>query len=277
MTLEKRSQIRIRAQDDGILETVRELVRTRELLGVLVFRQIKARYAQTAFGAFWVVVQPLMAAALYTLVFGVFVKVPTGGIPYVLFSYSGMVVWSIFAQGFDRAGISLVQDERIITKTYFPRLHLPISAVLSTLPDLVVSTILLVPVAWIMGFPPRFSILWALPAIAIPLLLSVGAGAVVASFNIRWRDLRQAAPFLVQIWVWATPVAYPLEVAPQRWRGVLLLNPMTPPTMVFRHALLGTALPPPWSMASSLGASLILFLLGCWVFRRVEKTFADYI
>jgi lipopolysaccharide transport system permease protein len=274
---DRRPTIHIRAKDPGFLETVAELWTSRELLGVLVLRQIKSRYAQTAFGALWVLFQPLMAAALYTLVFGLFVKVPTGGVPYVLFSYSAMVVWSVFAQGFDRAGMSLVQDERLITKTYFPRLHLPISATLSTLPDLAVSLALLLPVAWIMGYPPRPELLWALPAVAAPLLLAMGAGSVIASLNVRWRDLRQMAPFLVQIWVWATPVAYPLEVAPQRWRNVLLLNPLTPPVLLFRHALLGSPLPPYWSMCTSFATSLFLFFLGCWIFRRVEKTFADYI
>ena len=275
--MDERKPIHIRAADPGFLETVSELYQTRELLWVLFVRQIKSRYAQTAFGAFWVLFQPVMAAALYTLVFGVFVKVPTKGVPYVLFSYSAMVLWSVFAQGFDRAGMCLVQDERLITKTYFPRLHLPISAALSTLPDLVISAALLLPVAWIMGFPPRLQLLWALPAIAAPLLLSMGAGAVIASLNVRWRDLRQMAPFLVQIGVWATPVAYPLEVAPERWRSLLLLNPLTPPILLFRHAVLGSPFPPAWSLWTSVGSSFFLFFLGTWIFRRVEKTFADYI
>ena len=151
--MDERKPIHIRAEDPGLFETVSELIHTRELLWVLFVRQIKSRYAQTAFGAFWVLFQPVMVAALYTLVFGVFVKVPTEGIPYVLFSYSAMVLWSVFAQGFDRAGMCLLQDERLITKTYFPRLHLPISAALSTLPRSAHFVALLLPVAWIMGFP----------------------------------------------------------------------------------------------------------------------------
>lgn len=277
MTQARRQQIHIRAKNPGFFETVGELLSTLELLGVLIVRQIKSRYAQTAFGAFWIVFQPLIAAAIYTLVFGLFVKVPTGGVPYVLFSYSAMVAWSVFSQGFDRAGISLVQDERLITKTYFPRLHLPLAAVFSTLPDLAVSLLLLVPLAWIMKYPPGLRIAWAVPAILIPMMLSMGLGAMVASLNVRWRDLRQAAPFFVQIWVWATPVAYPLELAPQRWRNALLLNPLTPPILLFRHALLGTPLPPPWALGSSLATAVVLLFLGSWIFRRVEKTFADYI
>jgi lipopolysaccharide transport system permease protein len=274
----KRPQIHIRAKDPGLFETLGELVSTRELLWVLIVRQIKMRYAQTAFGTFWIVIQPLLSAVLYTLVFGLFVKVPTAGVPYVLFSYSGMVVWTVFAQGFDRAGISLVQDERLITKTYFPRLHLPISAALSVAPDLAISGLLLLPVAWILGFAPHFRILWAIPAVLVPFILATGAGSLVASLNIRWRDLRQAAPFLVQIFVWATPVAYPLEVVPQGWRNVLLFgNPMTAPVLLFRHAVLGTAFPPLSALAVSLGFSVALLLFGTTIFRAVEKTFADYI
>jgi lipopolysaccharide transport system permease protein len=277
MNASGKQTIHIRAKDPGFVETVLELVASRELLWVLVLRQIRARYAQTAFGAFWVLFQPLMAAALYTLVFGIFVKVPTAGVPYVLFSYSAMVVWTVFSQGFDRAGISLVQDERLITKIYFPRLHLPFSAALSTLPDLAVSIVVLLPLAWAFGFAPEVRLFWAIPAIAAPLLLSMGAGAIIASLNVRWRDLRQLAPFLVQIGVWATPVAYPLEVAPDRWRDILLLNPLTPPVLLFRHAVVGSPFPPWWSLASSMAIALGLFFLGCVIFRRVEKTFADYI
>jgi lipopolysaccharide transport system permease protein len=278
MSHDRRQHIRVRAQDPGFFETVGELWATSELLGVLIFRQIKARYAQTAFGTFWIVIQPLLSAVLYTLVFGLFVKVPTAGVPYVLFAYAGTVAWTVFAQGFDRAGISLVQDERLITKIYFPRLHLPISSALSVAPDLAISVALLLPVAWILGFPPHLRILWAVPAVTVPFLLAIGAGSLVASLNIRWRDLRQAAPFLVQIFVWATPVAYPLEVVPAGWRSVLLYgNPMTAPVLLFRHALLGTPFPPLSALAVSLGFGVALLLFGTAVFRSVEKTFADYI
>lgn len=272
-----RNTIRIHAGDPSMLRTIRDVFSSRELLEVLIFRQIRIRYAQTAFGAFWVVLQPLLAATLYTLVFGMFVKVSSNGIPYALFSYAGMVSWSIFSQGFERASISLVQDERLITKTYFPRLLLPLSSALSVLPDLIISTLLLIPVAVIMGYPPGLDAWMIVPAIVPPFLLSIGSGALVASVNIRWRDLRQAAPFVVQMLVWATPVAYPLDMVPAQWRDLLLLNPMAAPIMLFRHALLGTPLPPAWSLLVSFGISFAVLLLGFHVFRRVEKTFADYI
>jgi lipopolysaccharide transport system permease protein len=278
MSHNRKTQILIRAKDPGPVDTLLELVGSRELLWVLIQRQIKMRYAQTAFGVFWIVIQPLLSAVLYTLVFGFFVKVPTAGVPYVLFSYSGMVAWTVFAQGFDRAGISLVQDERLLTKTYFPRLHLPLSAALSVFPDLFVSTAILLPVAWILRFPPSWRLVWALPSMVAPIMLAIGAGAIVSSMNVRWRDLRQAAPFLVQIFVWATPVAYPLDMVPGVWRTVLLVaNPMTASILLFRYALLGTPFPPTWALATSWAISLGILLAGSFVFRSVEKTFADYI
>lgn len=270
-------ETRITPANQSLARTFAEIWESSELLWVLIVRQIRVRYAQTAFGAFWVVLQPLLASALYTLVFGFFVKVPTGGVPYVLFSYAGMVSWSVFSQGFDRAGLSLYQDERLITKTYFPRLLLPIAAALSVVPDLVISTVLMLPVAWAMGYPPGPSLVWLVPAMFPAFLLSMGVGAIVASMNIRWRDLRQAAPFLVQVWVWATPVAYPVTLAPRPWDVALLANPMAAPVMLYRHAMIGTPLPPAWSVAWSIAASIILFLVGVLVFRGVEKTFADYI
>lgn len=270
-------ETRISPANQSLARTFAEIWESGELLRVLIARQIRVRYAQTAFGAFWVVLQPLLASALYTLVFGFFVKVPTGGVPYVLFSYAGMVSWSVFSQGFDRAGLSLYQDERLITKTYFPRLLLPVAAALSVLPDLVISTALMLPVAWAMGYPPTLSIGWLIPAMLPAFLMSMGAGAIVASMNIRWRDLRQAAPFLVQVWVWATPVAYPLDLAPRPWDAVLLANPMAAPVLLYRHAMIGTPMPPTWSIVWSFAASIVLFLAGVLVFRGVEKTFADYI
>lgn len=228
-------------------------------------------------GAFWVLLQPMLTAALYTLVFGVFVRVQTGNVPYPLFSYSGMVLWMVFAQGFERGGMSLVQDERLISKIYFPRLLLPWSAVFSVMVDLAVSTAVLIPVAWIWGIPPTWNLLWIPVALLPALLAACGLGTLIASLNIRWRDLRQVAPFLVQIWVWVTPVAYSFAMVPSPWDKVLLFNPLSAPVLLFRHATLGTGMPPLWALAFSFASSFLLFVLGTVVFRRVERSFADYI
>jgi len=267
----------IRSKDPSLLQNVREAVESWELLLVLVRRQISVRYAQTLFGAAWIVLQPILTAALYTMVFGLFVKIQTGGIPYPLFSYCGMVLWLVFAQGIERGSVALVQDERLITKVYFPRVLLPVSSVLSVLVDFAVAGFVLVGVAWIWGFPPSTGMLLFPIAVVPAVLAAIGISALLSSLNIRWRDLRQVAPFLVQIWVWATPVAYPVEIAPAPWSTLVLLNPITPPVMLFRHAILGSAMPPLWSLGVSFAVSFLLFLVGMKVFAKVEKSFADYI
>lgn len=268
---------RIQSQDPGVLEVVRELAASWHLILALARRQITVRYAQTVFGALWVVFQPLFTTLLYTLVFGLFVKVPTGGIPYPLFALSGMIAWNLFAQSMERASGSLVQDERLITKVYFSRLSLPISAALSSLVDFTVSLGILIPVAWFYGYPPNPGIVLGLFGLAPLFLCALAFGILLASLNIRWRDLRQVAPFFTQILVWASPVAWPLEIAPEQWRWALLLNPLTPPILLFRSFVTDSPLPPAWSMGASMLSSIILFLLAFQVFRRVERNFADYI
>lgn len=280
MPIEQRTHpvTRIRSSDPPLLDVCRELAGSTELLSVLVRRQIAIRYAQTVMGAFWVLLQPLMTAALYTLVFGMFVRVNTGNVPYPLFSYSGMVLWMVFAQGLERGGISLIQDERLISKIYFPRLWLPWSAVLSVLVDFAISSAILIPVAWIWGLAPSpIRLLWIPVSIAPALLAAAGAGTLLSSLNIRWRDLRQVAPFLVQIMVWVTPVAYSFDMVPKPWDELLLLNPVSAPVQLFRHATLGTPMPPLWALGLSFLTSSLLFVVGTLVFRRVERTFADYI
>lgn len=267
----------IRAGNPGLVDTLSELVASRELLFLLVRRQISIRYAQTAFGAAWVALQPMLSTAMYALVFGLFVKVDTSPIPYPLYAYAGSVLWSLFAQGLERGGNALVADERLVTKIYFPRLLLPVAAVLSGLVDLGVAMLILLPWAAITADLSLLRVLLVPVAIVPILLASAGLSTLLSSLNVRWRDLRQVAPFLVQLLVWATPVAYPLSLVPEGWRFAILLNPATPAVELFRSAVLGSAPPPMWSIWLSLGASTGIFLLGTLVFRSVEKSFADYI
>lgn len=268
---------RIRPQDPGVLEVARELASSWNLVLALARRQISVRYAQTIFGALWVVIQPLFSTLLYTLVFGLFVKVPTGGVPYPLFALSGMIAWNLFSQSMERASGSLVQDERLITKVYFPRLALPISAAASSLVDFVVSLAILLPAAWLYGYRTPPGILLGMLGLAPLFLCALATGTLLASLNIRWRDLRQVAPFFTQILVWASPVAWPLELAPAEWHWALLLNPLTPPILLFRCFVTGSIPPPMWSLGASVVTSVILFLVSFQVFRRVERNFADYI
>lgn len=271
------SSIVVRPDDASLPEALRELCDARGLLRVLVGRHLSVRYSQTLFGVAWVLVQPLLTAALFTVVFSVFARIPTAGMPYPLFVLSGMVLWLVFAHGLERSSQSLVQDERLITKVYFPRLLLPLAGTLSVLVDFGVSLLVLLPLAWWFGFPPGIGLFW-IPAAVLPvMMLSGGCGALLASLNIRWRDLRHATPFFVQALIWGTPVAWPMEVVPATWRPWMYLNPLAAPVQVFRHAVADAPLPPVWSASCSLVLSAIVLLAGILVFRRFEKTFADYI
>lgn len=267
----------IRPGGPGLRESLREILRYHELLQALVVRNIASRYAQTMFGAMWVLFQPLMQVGLYWLVFGLFVPVPTGNIPYVLMALSGLLTWMVFAQGMERASTSLIQDERLVTKVYFPRLLLPMSAILSVLIDYLLGMVVLVPLAWWLGFPPTANILLLVPSCAMALLAAYAFGSCFAALNIRWRDLRQVTPFFVQTLVWATPVAYPMTSVPEKWQAVILCNPMAPVVMISRHAVLGTELPPTWSILLSATVLIALAALSTTVFRKVEGVFADYI
>jgi len=267
----------IRSSGPGLGESVREIWGYHELLQALVVRNISSRYAQTMFGALWVIFQPMMQVLLYWLVFGLFVPVPTGNIPYVLMALSGLLVWMVFSQGLERASLSLVQDERLVTKVYFPRLLLPMSAILSVLVDFLLGMAILLPLAWWMGHPPGFALVLLVPACLLAVLGAYAFGSCFAALNIRWRDLRQVTPFLLQTLVWATPVAYPIDSVPERWQAVILCNPMAPVVMLARHAVVGTPLPPAWSLELSTGVFAVLAVLSTAVFRKVEGAFADYI
>lgn len=267
----------IRPGGPGLGESIREILSYHELLQALVVRNIASRYAQTMFGALWVLFQPLMQVGLYWLVFGLFVPVPTGNIPYVLMALSGLLVWMVFAQGMERASTSLVQDERLVTKVYFPRLLLPMAAILSVLVDYLLGMVVLVPLAWWLGFPPAANLLLLVPSCAMALLAAYAFGSCFAALNIRWRDLRQVTPFMVQTLVWATPVAYPMASVPEKWQAVILCNPMAPVVMISRHAVLGTGLPPTWSILLSASVLIGLTIVSTTVFRKVEGAFADYI
>lgn len=273
----KEVSIEITAKDPRLLDVLKELSGASHLIFALARRQISVRYAQTIFGALWVLIQPIFTALLYTLVFGMFVKVPTAGVPYPLFALSGMIAWGLFTQAMERASISIIQDERMITKVYFPRLALPVAAAGSTLVDFGVSLLVLLPVGWYFGYGTGPMLLVGILGLIPLFLCALSAGVLLASLNIRWRDLRQVAPFLTQILVWASPVAWPLELAPKEWQSVLLWNPLTPPILLFRACITGGAMPPMWSLVASLVTSLLVAMLAFQVFRRVERNFADYI
>lgn len=260
-----------------------ELWEYRELLQFLIWRDIKIRYKQTVLGAAWAVLQPLAAAAIFTLFFGRIAGISSDGVPYVAFSFAGMVLWTFFAQGLNLASNSLVGSSHLITKVYFPRLMVPVASVTAGLMDLAIALVVLLVglAASGLGVSARLLVL-PIPA-AIALATAVGAGLWLSALNVKYRDVRFVVPFAVQMWLFVTPVIYPSStVIPTLARlglpGWLFgLNPMAGAVEAFRWATLGTDTHP-WSLvATSAAAALVLLASGSVYFRSVERFFADVV
>ncbi len=262
---------------------LRELVGYRELLYFLVWRDVKVRYKQTAFGAAWAILQPLAAAAVFTIFFGRLAGMPSDGLPYPLFSYAGLLVWTFFSQGLSQASASVVSSANLITKVYFPRLVIPLSAVLSGLLDMAVASPILVVMMAYYGVWPGAAAAAAPLALLLALLAVTGVGLWLSALNVEYRDVRFVVPFLVQIWLFVTPVIYPASaVAPRLERlGVpawaLGLNPMAGVVEGFRWAALGRGPAPVALMAVSALVAVVLCVTGALYFRSVEREFADVV
>lgn len=253
----------------------------RELLFFLAWRDIKVRYKQTALGVAWVVLQPLITTVVFSLLFGGLLNVPSGGAPYPVFAFAALVPWNFFAGALIRSSTSLVGSANLITKVYFPRLIVPASAVLSGLVDLGVSlAVLLALMAWY-GIVITPAILLLPPLILLATLTALAFGLWLSSLNVRYRDINYVAPFLVQIWMYLTPVIYGASLIPEQFRFVLALNPLTLVVDGFRWALLGPAMPvfqaSPWLYVLSLGVLTMTLVGGLIYFRATERTFADVI
>ena len=257
----------------------RELWRHRELMFFLVWRDVKVRYKQTLLGAAWALLQPALMMVVFTIFFGQMAKVSSGGLPYSVFVYTGLVAWTFFATSVSNAGNSVVSSERLITKIYFPRLAIPFAAVGAALVDLAIAfSLVVVLMAW-NGVMPGASVL-ALPVIVGVILLSAaGVGTFLAALNVSYRDFRYVIPFLVQLWMFATPTIY-MDTAGKSMgpavKTLIHLNPMTGLIAAFRNACLGS--PIDWAavgMSAVLG--LVMFVGGCVCFRATERKFADVI
>jgi lipopolysaccharide transport system permease protein len=252
-----------------------EIWRYRELFAFLAWRDIKVRYKQTAFGAGWAVGQPLLGMIVFTVLFGRLAGIGTGAIPYALFAYSGLVLWNLFANSLGQASTSLVSNVHLVSKIYFPRFALPTASVLSYIVDFVISFLLLLVLIAAYGadFRPTLAVapLFAL----LVLLVCLGAGFVLAALSARYRDVKFALPFLIQIWFFTVPIVYPASLF-KHWQTLYSLNPMVGPIEGFRWAVFGGAFP--WlSFLVSVGMASAIFLGGAYYFRRVERTFADVI
>ncbi|MGD2114180.1 MAG: ABC transporter permease [Acidobacteriota bacterium] len=264
---------------------LRELWEYRELLYFFTWRDVKVRYKQTVLGAAWAVLQPFLTMVVFSLFFGRLAKVPSDDLPYPLFSYAALVPWTFFATGLTQSSNRLVGSANLIRKIYFPRLVLPISSILAGLVDFVIAfaVLVLVMMPYFHFVDPAWSFTWSLHLLWLPLLVllavitGLGVGFWLSAMNVQFRDVRYAVPFLVQIWLFATPIAYPSSLLQERWQIVYALNPMVGVVEGFRWALLGAETAPgPLVLVSSLVA-LALLAGGAYYFRRVEKTFADIV
>jgi homopolymeric O-antigen transport system permease protein len=254
-----------------------ELWQYRELLYFLVWRDVKVRYKQTALGIAWAVVQPFFTMVIFSLFFGRLAKVPSDGVPYPLFAYCALVPWGFFANGLNMGSNSLVESANLIRKVYFPRLAIPIATVLSGGVDFLVSFLLLVGMMVYYGRMPGVDAVWLPLLLLLGLVTALGVSLWLSALNVQYRDVRYTIPFLTQIWMFATPIAYPSSLVPEGWRALYGLNPMVGVVEGFRWALLGTATRPgPMLIVSSLAAVMIL-LTGAMYFRYTEKTFADVV
>jgi lipopolysaccharide transport system permease protein len=254
----------------------RELWAYRELLWVLTARDVKVRYKQTVLGSAWAILRPLIAMAIFSVVFGRLAKMPSDGIPYPVWVYAGLLPWTFFSSSVSAAGGALVGSSNLVSKVYFPRLIIPLSSMGTGLVDLLVATVILL---LMMGW---YGVGWGPQLLAAPLMLlavvfaALGVGTLLSALTVSYRDFTHLTPFLVQVWMYATPVVFPLSIVPERWRWVFYLNPMTGLVEGFRSAFLGR----PFDLAAlgiSCVMSLLVFLAGVAWFERVERRFADII
>ncbi len=256
---------------------LRELWEYRELLYFLTWREIKVRYKQTVIGLAWAVVQPLFMMLIFTLFFGKLAGIPSGGIPYALFTYAALLPWTLFANGVTRASNSLVQDSNLIQKVYFPRLVLPLSSILSPLVDFGIAFVVLIGLMFYYGYIPGLNMLWLIPFLLLELMLATGLGLWLAAINVEYRDVGYVVPFLIQLGLFASPVIYSSTFVPARFQAAYgLLNPMSGIIEGFRWAILGTQ-PPSYLVLASAAIILVMLISGLFYFRRREKAFADVV
>lgn len=262
----------------GWKSTFGELVEHREVLYFLVLRNLKIRYRQTALGAVWAVLQPLMLMLVFVLVAQKILHVSSEGVPYPVFTFAALIPWTLFSAALTTTSESVVRDINLVSKVYVPRLLLPISAIGALLVDFFVSFVLLLVMMGIYGIEPRVSALFWIPALTVLMLvLTVALGALLSALMVRYRDIRSVVPLLVQLWLFATPIAYSITLIPHRWRAAYGLNPMAGPVAGFRSALLGTPAPDGAMLAVSVVTTLVLLVIGITYFIRTDATFADVI
>jgi homopolymeric O-antigen transport system permease protein len=256
---------------------LREAWEYRELLFFFVWRDIKVRYRQTLLGAAWAVIQPLVTMVIFSVVFGRLAKLPSDGLPYPVFSFAALLPWELFSRALSDASGSLVNNQQLVTKIYFPKIFLPVSSILGGLVDFAISLVILFGMMWYYGIP----LTWRILVLPILILFALATALAVAmwlgSFNVRYRDVKYVLPFLTQIWLYASPVAYSSTLIPKQWRGLYGLNPMAGVVEGFRWALLGTQTTTGPMIGVSVLVVVVLLVAGLIYFQRMERTFADIV
>lgn len=269
--------IRIEPSRGWISLRLHELWEFRELLYFLAWRDIQVRYKQTALGVAWAVIQPFFTMVIFSIFFGKLGRIPSDGIPYPIFSFAALVPWTFFAHGLVQSSNSLVSGAQLIKKVYFPRLIVPVAAVLSGIVDFILAFIVLLGMMLYYGLAPTVNVVWLPVFLLLALITSLGAGLWLSTLNVEYRDVRHAVPFVVQFWLFATPIAYPSTLLSEPWRTLYGLNPMAGVVEGFRWALLGTDTGPGAMIFVSCLMALAILIAGAFYFRRMEKTFADVV
>lgn len=254
-----------------------DLWQYRELLYFLTWRDVKVRYKQTLLGAAWAIIQPLLAMLIFTLLFGQLAGIKSDDIPYPIFAFGGLLIWTFFSNSVTNSGNSLVGSSNLITKIYFPRMIIPAAAVAAGLVDLLLAFVIQIGLMIYYRVPPTWGLAMVPVLILVAAMLALGVGMWLSALNVKYRDIRYAIPFLIQLWMFASPIIYPVSMLPARWQWLLMLNPLTGIIQNFRIALIGNA-PFEWkSLGISVVTTVLVLVYSAFSFRRMERHFADVI
>ncbi len=256
---------------------LRDLWLYRELIFFMTWRDLKVRYKQTLLGAGWAILQPFLTMVVFSIFFGSLANVPSDGVPYPIFSYTALIPWTLFSKALQDASRSLVQSSHMITKVYFPRMILPLSSVLAGVVDFLIAFLVLIGMMVFYGIFPTSNI-WLLPLfVLLALVTAIGVGLWLSALNVLYRDINYVLPFLTQLWMFLTPIAYPSSMVPRQFQTLYALNPMAGVVEGFRWVLLGSGQPPGVMTLVSGLAAIVLLISGMFYFRRMERLFADMV
>lgn len=264
--------------DRGLLDLdLINVWRYRELLVVLMMRDIQVLYKQAALGAGWAILQPVFAVIVFTIIFGYIANLPSDGVPYPVFAFAGVLPWTYFAEAVRRSSTGLVNDAELVRKVYFPRLIMPLATVVTPLVDFCIAFVVMIGLMLIYGVAPSWNLLIVPPLMVVAALLALSIGLWLGPINVRFRDIKHTLPFMIQIWMYASPIVYPLSMIPEEWRWAYALNPMVGVIEGFRWAAFGQGQPDFTALATSGAVIVVLLFGGLIFFKRMERSFADVI